>query len=145
MKLKSSLNATANARALLPRLAEKYFRAGREATDGKRSPKELHRFRIATKRFRYTLELFRPVYGASLDRRLHTLHELQGTLGKLSDCRSIQAILGGDKALEAKLKQASKRHLKEFHEQWSALDGAGQLQRWKTYLGGRVEVKSKQV
>jgi CHAD domain-containing protein len=143
MKLKSSLNATANARSLLPTLAEKYFRAGREATDGERSPKELHRFRIATKRFRYTLELFRPVYGASLERRLRALHEMQDTLGKLSDCRSIQEMLDGDKALAAKLKQASRRHLKEFHEQWGAFDAAGQLQRWKTYLGGQAGVKSK--
>jgi CHAD domain-containing protein len=136
MKLRPSRTATMNARAVLPRMVEKYFHAGREASDGTRSPKELHRFRIATKRFRYTLELFRPVYGATLDRRMKLLHNLQDTLGKLSDYRSMQQMVKGDLELETKLKHATKRHLKEFHEQWKAFDGEGQLRSWKAYLSG---------
>jgi len=136
MKLRPSGTTAVNARVVLPKMAEKYFHAGREAADGKRSPKELHRFRIATKRFRYTLELFRPVYGATLDRRMKTLHELQHTLGKLSDYRSMQELVKGDDELETKLKHATKKHLKEFHEQWKAFDGDGQLRSWKAYLSG---------
>jgi CHAD domain-containing protein len=135
MKLKRSRTATVNARALLPKMAEKYFHAGREAADGARSPKEVHRFRIATKRFRYTLELFRPVYGASLDQRLTTLHDLQTTLGKLSDYRSMQQMLEGDEELVAKLKHAAKKHLKEFQDDWKEFDGEGQMERWRAYLG----------
>lgn len=136
MKLKPSRTAIVNARAVLPNMVEKYFHAGREASDGARSPKELHRFRIATKRFRYTLELFRPVYGATLDRRMKLLHDLQDTLGKLSDYRSMREMVKGDDELETKLKHATRKHLKEFHEQWKAFDAEGQLRSWKAYLSG---------
>ena len=134
MKLKSSQTAAENARVVLGKLLENYFEAGRKAADGKRSPKELHAFRLATKQFRYSLELFRPVYGPSLERRLKTLHEIQTILGKLSDYHSVRTLLAGDQALEAKLDRATKKQLKEFHEQWAAFDSAGQLKRWRAYL-----------
>jgi CHAD domain-containing protein len=134
MKLKSSNTAAANVRALLPKKVEKYFRKGRVASNGKRTPTQLHQFRIATKRFRYTLEIFRPVYGASLDSYLDTLHDLQHTLGQLSDYRSIGQLLDGDKEIGAKLQQASSRYLAKFHEQWKQLDAPGNLEKWQQYL-----------
>ena len=134
MKWKPSQNASENARALLPKVVEKYFKAGREAAHRKLAPHELHRFRLATKRLRYTLELFRPVYGPRLDARIRLLRELQSTLGKLSDYHSIQTILEGDKAVEAKLQRAAKKTLKEFQQQWKAFDSDGQLKRWKAYF-----------
>src|ERR1700682_1410987 len=88
MKWKPSRSVIENASSVLPKLVEKYFKSGRTAADGKRSPKELHRFRFRTKQFRYSLELFRPVYGPSLDRRLNSLRGLQAALGKLSDYHS---------------------------------------------------------
>ena len=134
MKLKTTRNAAQNARILLPKLAEKYFKAGRKAAEGDPSPKKLHGFRLATKQFRYSLELFRPLYGAKLDRKLGALSELQSVLGKLSDYHSVRTLLDGDKMVEAKLDRASKKKLKEFREQWAAFDTEGQLERWKTYL-----------
>jgi CHAD domain-containing protein len=134
MKLKTTRNAAQNARILLPKLAEKYFKAGRKAAEGDASPKKLHGFRLATKQFRYSLELFRPLYGAKLDRKLGALSELQSVLGKLSDYHSVRTLLDGDKMVEAKLDRASKKKLKEFREQWAAFDTEGQLERWKTYL-----------
>ena len=134
MKWKSSHNAAVNAKAALPKLVERYFEAGRETVDGKQSPKELHRFRIATKRFRYSLEIFRPVYGPGLERQLGTLRGLQKVLGKLSDYHAIRKTVEGDGALEARLERAAKKTLKEFHECWKTFDSPGQLRRWKTYL-----------
>lgn len=134
MKLKTTRNAAENARALLPKLAEKYFKAGRKAAEGDPHPKKLHGFRLATKQFRYSLELFRPLYGETLDRKLGALSELQRVLGKLSDYHSVRTVLKGDETLEAKLDRASKKKLKEFHEQWAAFDTEGQLKRWKAYL-----------
>jgi CHAD domain-containing protein len=133
MKLKTT-NATENARALLPKLLEKYFKAGRKAAKGETSPKKLHGFRLATKQFRYSLELFRPLYGPSLERKLSALSGLQGVLGKLSDYHSVRTLIKGDKALEQKLDRATGKKLKEFREQWAAFDTEGQLKRWKTYL-----------
>ena len=135
MKLKPSNTAADNARALLPKRVAKYFRKGRVASNGKRTPAQLHQFRIATKRFRYTLEIFRPVYGASLDPYLNSLHDLQDTLGELSDYRSIGELLAGDKELQSKLQEATARDLKKFHDQWKQLDAPGRLQKWQEYLG----------
>src|SRR5262249_5894171 len=103
MKLKTSRNAAETAGAALPRMAVKYFKAGREAANGNPSPKELHRFRIATKRFRYSLELFRPIYGPSLERQLDALRKIQNVLGKLSDYHTMQSLFANHKPLDAQL------------------------------------------
>ncbi len=142
MKWKTSANAASNARRMLPRLVEGYFDAGRKAASGKRGSKALHRFRISTKRFRYALELFEPVYGASLKRRLKTLQTLQDALGKISDCQTILDMLEGDKAIEAKLERTMKRKSKEFRHQWRKFDSNGQLKHWKSYLARGTVRKS---
>ena len=134
MKWKSTLSASANAHSRLPKLAENYFAAGRKAA-GKHSPKALHRFRISTKQFRYALELFGPVYGASLKRRLKALHKLQDALGKISDYQSILELLDGDRATAARIEQAIKRKTKDFRREWKEFDTDGQLKDWKDYLG----------
>jgi CHAD domain-containing protein len=134
MKLKPSHSVIENANNVLPKLLQKYFKAGRRAADGKRSPKELHEFRIETKGFRYTLELFFPVYGAALQRELEPVRELQSVLGKLHDYYIIAGMLEDDKGLQTKLQRRTKKKLKEFHEQWAKFDSKGELKRWETLL-----------
>jgi CHAD domain-containing protein len=134
MKWKPSLNAASNARRVLPKLAENYFETGRKAA-GKKSPKALHHFRVSTKRFRYALELFSPVYDAGLNRRLRALRKLQNALGKISDYQSILELVDGDHAMASKLQHAMKRKVKEFRREWEAFDAPGQLKDWKEYLG----------
>ena len=129
------MDAAANARRVLPKLAESYFDAGRKAASRKRSAKALHRFRISTKRFRYALELFQPVYDGNLDRRLKALRKLQDALGAISDCQTILEILKEDKAVESKVKRVMSRRTKEFRTQWQAFDSPGQLKQWKDFLG----------
>jgi CHAD domain-containing protein len=134
MKWKRSKTAAANAARVLPPLVEEYFKAGRKAAGGKRSPKQLHKFRIATKRFRYTLEQFRPVYGAVLERRLDPVRDLQSVLGRLHDFQAIGAMLPSHDPLQARLTRSFKKKLREFHGQWTAFDAAGQLERWQKFL-----------
>jgi len=142
MKWKLSQSVAENARTRLPKLAEKYFLAGRKAAEqGEQSPKHMHRFRLETKRFRYSLELFRPVYGPSMDQHLQRLKDLQNVLGELSDSRSMLDLFEGDKSLEAKLQRSIKRKWKEFRQQWDRFDTDGQLDSWRNYLkhgAGRV-------
>ncbi len=45
-----------------------------------------HRMRIAAKRLRYTMELFRPAYEGDLDASLSAMKKLQDLLGDLHDC-----------------------------------------------------------
>jgi CHAD domain-containing protein len=134
MKWKPTHSVIENANTVLPKLAEKYFKAGRKAADGKRSPKELHEFRIETKRFRYTLELVCPVYGTRLKKELEPLRGLQSVLGKLHDYHIMAQLLDDDPALQATLQRRTKKRLKEFHQKWAAFDSKGQLNRWKTLL-----------
>jgi CHAD domain-containing protein len=136
MKLKPSHTVAENAREVLPKLARKYFEAGRDIVSAKTPPDELHGFRLETKRFRYTLELFRPVYGPQLDRYLNALKSLQGALGKVSDHQAIQRVLSGDEELKAQAQQALKRKLKDLRHEWRAFDSEGTLKRWRTYLAG---------
>jgi CHAD domain-containing protein len=134
MKWKLSHNAIENAGARLPKLAEKYFQAGRKADDKKNTPKQLHRFRVQTKQFRYALELFGPIYGPTLDRHLASLRGIQDALGKVSDYQTIQEMIAGDKQLEAEVHKSRERKMKQFREEWKKFDSDGQLQLWKTYL-----------
>jgi CHAD domain-containing protein len=134
MKLKPAQSAAGNARVVLPKMARKYFEAGRKVIEGKRPPDELHGFRLKTKQFRYTLELFRPVYGPSLDRYLKALRELQGALGKVSDYQSIQSVLEGDGQLNAEIESSLKAKLKDLRQTWRVFDAGGELKRWRTYL-----------
>ncbi len=134
MKLKPGHTAAENARVVLPKMARKYFEAGRKAIDGKRRPDELHAFRLETKRFRYTLELFRPLYSPTLERYLKALRELQGALGKVSDYQAIQRVLSGDHAVKKEIEQKLKVKLRDLRHTWRAFDADGQLKRWRTYL-----------
>lgn len=137
MKWRPWHSARENASRVLPKLAEKYFKAGREAADGKRTPDELHQFRIQTKRFRYTLELFRPVYGTSLESELEPLREIQSVLGRLHDYHIIEGMLEGQKALQAKLERRARKKLREFHELWTKFNSDGELERWKKFLAAK--------
>lgn len=136
MKLKPSQSAAENARMVLPKMARKYFDAGRKVIGSERPPEELHAFRLETKRFRYTLELFRPLYDAELDRYLKALRELQGALGDVSDYQAIGRVLASDRELKKQIEHALKGKLKDLRQSWKAFDSEGQLKAWRTYLAG---------
>jgi len=136
MKWKPQLSAAENAHAALPRLAEKYFEAGRKAAAHQRSPKELHRFRVKTKHFRYTLEMFRPLYGRRLDPQIRRLQEIQRILGKMSDRHTISGLIDGNPDLARKLEHAAQARAKEFRKYWKdTFDAPHQLRAWKAKLG----------
>jgi hypothetical protein len=54
---------------------------------------ELHDMRIAAKRLRYTLEIFRPCYPPSVDRILEQVRELQELLGQIHDADVLVPLL----------------------------------------------------
>lgn len=135
MKVDPSHTAAQNARILLPKMARRYFEAGRKAIHHKTAPEKLHAFRLETKRFRYTLELFRPFYGSTFERYLNELRALQSALGKVSDYQAIQRVLAGDRKLKSEIEHALQGKLKGLRQTWRAFDSDGQLKRWRTYLG----------
>jgi CHAD domain-containing protein len=137
MKLNPAHSVDANARAVLPKMARKYFEAGRAVIGEKKDPDHLHVFRLKTKRFRYTLELFRPVYGPQLDRYLNSLKSLQSALGKVSDHEAIQRVLGADGALDPLIREELKKKVKDLRHEWRDFDSEGRLKRWRSYLGSQ--------
>jgi CHAD domain-containing protein len=136
MKIKPAHSAAENARLVLPKMTRKYFEAGRKAIEGRQPPEELHGFRLETKRFRYTLEMFRPLYGPNLDRYLKALRELQGALGKVSDYQAIQRVLPNDPELNKQIERVLKGKVKSLRQSWRSFDSNGQLKRWRSYLSG---------
>jgi len=79
-------SARENARRELPPLAARYIADVRSALAKDPPPPKLHRLRLATKRIRYTLELFRPCYGKGMEQRLEALRKIQQQLGDTNDC-----------------------------------------------------------
>jgi CHAD domain-containing protein len=139
-------SASANARARLPALAQAYFDQGRKLLDPSSSPAAMHHFRLETKAFRYTLELFRPCYGPALDRYLGGLREIQDCLGALNDCAATRDLIAEKlprhdperEKIEAFLAQRGRREAAKFRRYWrTPFDSPGQEQRWLRYLSRR--------
>ncbi|MGP8245813.1 MAG: CHAD domain-containing protein [Bryobacteraceae bacterium] len=144
------LGAAANARRGLPPLVGAYFRAGREFLAGRPTPAELHELRLATKRLRYTLELFRRCYGPAFDPYMADLHDLQQALGELNDCVASRNLLARamppsplrDK-LERFLGDKEARRARRVREIWTGqFDAAGREAAWVRYLGRQARGKA---
>ena len=87
------------------------------------SPEELHRFRIATKKFRYTLELFPPGYGPHHGACLEQVKAIQGRLGRINDFETARRLLSGlkrGKKVAAQLKKKEKEGIADFLHHWTA-------------------------
>jgi len=139
-----------NARRELPRRTAPYFQAGRKLVTSKMSTKALHRFRLETKRFRYSLELFVPVYGPGLERRLASLRWIQDCLGEINDCVTTRRLLmagrkqarGPLARLLVRLDRLVETKRRQFARHWqTSFDAPGQVEKWEQYLSrfaGRV-------
>jgi hypothetical protein len=134
-----------NARRALPRLAREYFALGRAAAMPGASPPELHAFRLASKRFRYTLELFLPLYGPCLAERVEQVRKIQGLLGDRQDCVVLAERLKRHDGTAAELHallhklNAEGRALEEkFRRHWQGtFDAPGEELAWMRYLSRR--------
>jgi CHAD domain-containing protein len=132
----ASESAEKNASEKLPLLAHEYFRAGRALFHAEPSSKVLHRFRLDTKRFRYTLELFRHCYGPGLDRRLDVLRNIQDFLGEINDCSATQKLVGRqDKKILSFLERRLSQKRAAIRNYWQqTFDADGQERWWTDYL-----------
>jgi CHAD domain-containing protein len=136
-------SAAENAKSVLPVLAKNYFAAGRKVLADGLPADQLHRFRLKTKRFRYTLELFRPCYTAGLDQRLAQLRQIQQFLGDVSDCFTARDMIMASRANRSRrtgavfgfLDQRAAARVAEFRTYWtSTFDAQGRERNWVDYL-----------
>jgi CHAD domain-containing protein len=141
-KWKRGATPADNARRVLVPLVAAYFKAGRRLTSEHPAPEDLHQFRIQGKRLRYTLEIFRPLYGPGLERRLQLLRGAQTHLGEFNDCAMLIRMLGELSGTESE-KETARSYLeqrgaavrKAFGEYWAAeVDQPGAEARWSRYL-----------
>ncbi len=108
------------AQEVLGRIAKKHGKRGKKALRDGAPAKTLHRFRIATKEFRYTLDLFAPVCGDSAADRVAELKDLQRILGEINDLVSVRRMVetdGGDD-IAAALKKKQKKRMRKFRKVW---------------------------
>ncbi len=157
-KLGWKLSATAaeNAKRVLPRLAARFFEAGREAVGASPTARSLHKLRLRGKRLRYSLELFAPCYGPSIDRRIDELRKVQGYLGEINDCAATTRLMrkagladspDGER-FTAFLHAREQQRIARFVDHWQAdFDAPGRLAAWLSYLkhyaGGAASAPSR--
>jgi CHAD domain-containing protein len=126
------------AQQLLLRMAGDFFEFGNRAARAKASPAELHQFRIASKKFRYSLELFTPLYGPSLNPLLGKIKRTQGLLGDVNDCETVRAMISQYKdadGLTVWLRKRQRKRIAEFQKYWGEAFGVGAERRsWSDFL-----------
>ena len=132
----ASKSAAENASLALPSLARAYFRSGRAIFRAIPPARTLHRFRLDTKRFRYTLELFAPCYGPGLERRLARLRKIQDYLGEINDCVTTRELLGRQNATVSNfLSRRMAAKTGAVRSYWrETFDAGGQERWWTDYL-----------
>jgi CHAD domain-containing protein len=138
-----SSDAVANARTVLPKLVEEYFALGREVLASEPAPPELHRLRLASKKLRYTLELFKGCYGPGLGERIETLKTLQQMLGEINDTVAAERTIAGVLVAETVESRRAVEFLRKlgaekaeiFRKHWAAVfDPPGRERWWTEYL-----------
>src|SRR4051794_5175400 len=122
----------------MPRQVREWFAEGDLALRGDQPYEEIHRFRLLTKRFRYTLEIFRPAYGPSLDRIIEELRGLQTLLGDLNDCVASLHLLTdmpGSDAARIRLDRKATRKAGDVRALWAREYASAERRgQWERYL-----------
>lgn len=137
----ASRSKAENARRLLPRMIEELFRAGNRAARAGASHETMHQFRLKTKRMRYTLELFEPVYGAKTEHLMDWLKGLQEKLGAINDCAvTLQMIRRNGRAAAAVRRLAGEREA-EFRTYWKRGSTPRERTKFKAVLAVAGEKK----
>ena len=126
---------------ILPPLAREFFEAGDRSVNPDCPPAAMHKFRIRSKKFRYSLELFAPLYGDDLDKRMDMLREAQTRLGGINDCVATAELLkqyqphaGASVDIIANLRKEANRKTDAFRRWWTKSFHSKLKDNWVRYL-----------
>ena len=126
------------AKRTLSGMMKDFFIRGGEAAARKAAPEQLHQFRLAAKRLRYTLELFAPLYGPSVNAILEQIKSVQTYLGAVNDCETVRSMVEGyrdSEEIDAALKRKQRRLTAEFRRRWAeTYSHPDTLHRWMRNL-----------
>lgn len=103
------------AKVELPLMEREWVEAGDKASKSK-SYSTMHRFRILSKRFRYTLEMF-----PKTERQIEQLRTLQDQLGEINDCVVTRRLVGRHTQAKKAIGELLKAREQEFHTYWKKL------------------------
>lgn len=130
-----------NALKNLPRLARRFLDAGKAAALD-RSGERLHEFRITAKKFRYTLEVFLPMIGATAAEWIREIKPIQAVLGAMNDYRSVLLLaieVGCPKKLQQALRRSEQRRMRQFREEWDQRFSGRPLAKWMRISSGEIQ------
>jgi triphosphatase len=130
----SSESAAESATRLLPLMVDDLFRAGRAAARPDSDYRTMHRFRLETKRVRYTLEVFATVYGESTKQILESLKGLQEKLGAINDCAATIEVIRRNRGAAAAVRRLAGDREAEFRTHWKQHFGPREKMRWKAVV-----------
>lgn len=119
-------------------MTEDFIRYGAKAVKSG-SPEALHRFRIAAKHYRYTLELLAPIVGRrTAIRHLNVMKAVQSRLGNVNDCETVRVMAadwGVAREVDKFLKKKERRQMERFREEWKRQFADPKLaERWVAEL-----------
>ena len=123
-----------NLRRILPALAEEFFVAGAAAAVPGAALPDLHRFRLSSKRFRYTLELFDGFYATEVSRGATVLKGVQDRLGAINDCAVTMKLPSLDRRAVSAIGKLLGPRILEFREYWESEFRPPKLIWWKRWL-----------
>ena len=106
-------------RKLLAQMTKRFAQRGKKASSPDASPEQLHHFRIAAKKLRYTMELLGPASNG----RLEKVRNLQRVLGQVNDYASATRLISdenGSKKLVRTWQKKQGEKMKEFRREWSS-------------------------
>jgi CHAD domain-containing protein len=129
--LKQTLES--NLGRLLPDMAVDFFGAGAMAAAAGH-PRQLHPFRLHTKHFRYTLEIFQEFYARDFSKAIDPLRGLQDRLGAINDCVATLSLLDGDRRARTAVTKLLRQREKDFHTYWEARFAPKSLVWWREWL-----------
>jgi CHAD domain-containing protein len=95
----------------------------------------MHRFRLMTKRVRYTLEAFDPVYGTATAEIMESLKGLQEKLGNINDCAATLVMVARNRGASAAVSRLVRERELEFRTYWKRHFDPKVKGQWKTILG----------
>jgi CHAD domain-containing protein len=135
---KDNMTLRRNLQRRFPKIVREYFAAGRAALEPGKTWTEMHQFRLESKRFRYTLELFRPAYGPGLERQIEAVKKVQTFLGDINDCVVTSGMLEAipeSEPVRAKLAEKADQKTQRLRKYWvEEFDAAQAEERWIQYL-----------
>lgn len=135
---KDHLTLQQNLRRRMPKLARQYFDEGRDALAPGTAWTDMHKFRLRTKRFRYTLEIFKDLYGPGMLKRIESLKQVQTYLGDINDCIMTSELIKGMEGMEdirAKLQKKAEKKTSQLQDFWAeTFDAEGAERVWTRYL-----------